>query len=114
MVEGLVAAGFEPKHIAGALELPLVQLKEHYAEELEEGLVRANGRVVKNLLDIATSDSRQAVAAIKFWLANKANWVDRSTHEHTGANGEPIQAAIVELDPKTVEAIRRRYISNTD
>lgn len=109
-----MAAGIDAKIVAQSLDITTKELETLYADELEFGLSRANARVVQNLLDIATGNTRQAVAAIKLWLTNRAGWTDKSTHELTGPDGKPIETTTVELDEATVEAIRRRYITNTD
>jgi hypothetical protein len=113
-VEALTAAGIKPEVIAKTLEISVEQLKKSYADELEYGIANANAKVIRNLYDIATSNSRQAVPAIKLWLTNRAGWTDKSAHEITGADGKPIETATIALDEKTIEAIRRRYIANSD
>lgn len=111
-VETLVAAGVSKKTIARTIGCTLKELEEHYQEELECGLETANARVIANVFNTATGNSRNAMTAAALWLKNKAGWKEKTTHEHTGEDGKPIEHAQVELDPKTIERIRRRYITD--
>jgi hypothetical protein len=113
-VENMVAAGIKPEVIARVMDISVETLKKTYAAELEFGQATAVAKVVANVLDIATSNSRQAVSAAALFLKNRAGWTDKQSHEFTGADGKPIETATVTLDAKTVEAIRRRYITNGD
>lgn len=113
-VENLSAAGIKPEVIARVMEITPKELTQHYSTELEYGRETAVARVVKNIVDIATSNSRQAVAAASLFLKNCAGWTDKQSHELTGSNGKPIETAVVSLDEKTIKTIRSRYITNAD
>ena|SRR5215207_7587393 len=114
LVENMIAAGLKPTVIAGVLDITTEVLQKEYGAELEFGRARVTSKLIDNLINIGTSNSRQAVAAIALWMKNCAGWSDRSTHELTGPDGRPIEHATVSLDEKAVEAIRRRYITNGD
>jgi len=112
MVETLVAAGTDRKVIARVLGCTLKELEEHYQEELETGLATANAKVVRNVFVTATGNSRNAMTAAALWLKNRAGWKEKTTHEHTGEDGKPIEHAEVQLTEEAIEKIRRRYITD--
>jgi hypothetical protein len=109
-VEVLVAAGVKKDVIARTIGCTVSELEKHHQEELDTGLEVANAKVINNVFNTAVGNSRQAMTAASLWLKNRAGWKDKQSHEHTGEDGRPIETATVELDPKAVEAIRRRYI----
>jgi len=111
-VEILVAGGVDRKVIARVLGCTLKELEEHYQEELEVGLATANAKVMRNVFVTATGNGRQAMTAAALWLKNRAGWKEKTTHEHTGEDGKPIETASVDLSEEAIERIRRRYITD--
>jgi hypothetical protein len=111
-VELLVAAGVDEKTIARVIGCSPAELREHYTEELELGLHTANAKVITNVFNTATSNSRQAMTAASLWLKNRAGWKDKQAHELTGEDGKPIETTQVQLSEEAIERIRRRYITD--
>jgi hypothetical protein len=110
----MVAAGIDKKIIARVIGCTLTELENFHSEELELGLATANARVVRNVYNLATSNSKQAMTAAAFWLKNRAGWKEKATHELTGADGNPIETAQVDLSPETLDRIRSKYIGDSD
>lgn len=67
-----VAFGLDDAQIAVILRCTVNDVKTHYAEDLEHGLTRINARVQAAVLHQALF--KEDVAAMKFWLINKAGW----------------------------------------
>ena len=66
-------------------------LREHYRDELDLGMARANISVGRNLYRIATGDSPQAAPAGMFWMKTRAGWKETVRQENTGPDGGPIE-----------------------
>ena len=66
-------------------------IREHYRDELDLGMARANISVGRNLYRIATGNSPQAAPAGMFWMKTRAGWKETVRQENTGADGGPIE-----------------------
>jgi hypothetical protein len=66
-------------------------LREHYRDELDLGMARANISVGRNLYRIATGNSPQAAPAAMFWMKTRAGWKETVRQENTGPDGGPIE-----------------------
>jgi hypothetical protein len=78
-VETIAGLGAPEHGIAKTLGIDPKALQEHYAEELEAGIVKANIRVAENLYRRATCDGREAVGAAIICLKAPAGWRETST-----------------------------------
>lgn len=79
--------GLPQEQIAALLSIDPKTLREHYRKELDQGIARANGQVVKSLYASATAGD--TTAAI-WWTKTRLGWKDTSRMEHTGADGGSI------------------------
>lgn len=84
--------------IARMVGIDAPTLRALYAEELENGLVKANTKVAENLYRKATGEGREAVGAAIFWLKARAGWRETTTHEIAGRGGAPIRIEITGAD----------------
>jgi hypothetical protein len=83
----------------------LKTLHKHFRVELDTGMVRANARVAESLFRQAVgapaqydasgklirSEQAPVVSAGIFWAKARMGWKERDVHEHTGADGGPIE-----------------------
>lgn len=76
-------------------------LRQHFAQEMQEGAVRANSNVAQSLYNKATGGD--TIAAI-FWLKCRAHWKETAQAvEVTGANGGPLR--VQSMSDAELEAI---------
>lgn len=68
----LVAFGLDENQIAVILKCTPDEVRTHYAEELEHGLVRVNARVMSAVLHSALYND--SAPDRKLWLMNRAGW----------------------------------------
>jgi hypothetical protein len=97
-VETMAGLGAPESGIARMLGIDPKTLREHYAGELEDGVMKANTRVAESLYRRATCEGREAVGAAIFWLKARAGWRETSTHELAGRDGQPIRIEISGVD----------------
>lgn len=74
-------------------QLPITEktLRHHFKKEIREGGITANSLVAQSLFAKATGNGPSAVTAAIFWLKCRAGWKEVQVHEHTGADGGPIE-----------------------
>ncbi len=60
-VEAMAGYGLPAEDIAQVLRIDVEELRRHYADELEDGRIKANSRVAENLFRKATGEGREAV-----------------------------------------------------
>lgn len=104
-VESMASYGIKQDEIADVLGVDPKTLRTHYRKELDLSSTKANALVAQSLFAKATASqcSGPSVTAAIFWLKTRAGWKERDVHEHTGADGGPIQIQRVErviVDPK--------------
>jgi len=80
-VEAMAGFGLPAEDIAQVLRIDVEELRRDYADELEDGRIKANSRVAENLYRKATGEGREAVVAAIFWLKTRARWKETQTHE---------------------------------
>ena len=85
------AIGTPQETIGRLIGISHVTLREHYRDELDLGMARANICVGRNLYRIATGNSPQAAPAGMFWMKTRAGWRETVRQENTGPNGGPIE-----------------------
>jgi hypothetical protein len=78
MAETFSAFGIPQDDIARLIGLSGPTLREHYREELDLGLIKANAKVAQNLSTIACKPNREGLDAAKFWLRVHADWSEYS------------------------------------
>lgn len=71
-VTHLVAFGLDENQIAAVLKCTADDVRRHYVEELEHGLMRVNARVMSAVLHAALY--QDSAVDRKLWLTNKAGW----------------------------------------
>ena len=74
MVETFAAFGIPQDDIAKVIGITPPTLREHYRDELDLGLIKANAKVAQNLFTIACKPSREGLTAAMFWLRGRAGW----------------------------------------
>jgi len=84
MVEGMAGVGIPQAGIASLTINPTTgkginetTLREHFGQELEAGVHKANTRVGQTLFEKAIGSGPQAVTAAIFWLKCRAGWRER-------------------------------------
>lgn len=87
MVETFSAFGIPQLDIARVIGITAPTLREHYREELDLGLIKANAKVAQNLFTMATKPGREGLDAAKFWLRTRAGW---TAAVPTTPEGEPL------------------------
>ena len=78
MVETFSAFGIPQDDIARVIGITPPTLREHYREEIDLGLIKANAKVAQNLFTIACKPTREGLDAAKFWLRVRAGWSEYS------------------------------------
>ena len=68
-------------------------LRAHFARELVAGKAAANSRVGSTLFEKAMSGDTTAMI---WWSKTQMRWAETQKHEHTGADGAPIEFARIE------------------
>ena len=99
LVKNLRLAQLPIPIIAERLDISESALKRHYRAELDAGGDGANASVAQALFQRATDPTQpgQTQAAI-FWLKCRAGWKEEpSSVELTGANGGPLNVAILDV-----------------
>lgn len=102
MVKGYVACGTPQEDVAKILGIDPKTLREHYRDELDLSMAKANAMVAQNLFKIATAPAggRETVTAAIFWLKTKAGFKETDRHELVGKDGGPItsqQTVLIEF-----------------
>ncbi len=103
LVKMLAAVGARVDDIGTKLGISHDTVLKYYRQELEEGRIDANAQVAQTLFQQAKSGN---TAAMIFWMKTRAGWKEKSTHELVGADGGPIQSAMI-LEVAGVEAKSR-------
>ena len=68
-------------------------LRAHFARELVAGKAAANSRVGSTLFEKAMGGDTTAMI---WWSKTQMRWAETQKHEHTGADGAPIEFARIE------------------
>jgi len=68
-------------------------LRAHFGPELVSGKSKANAQVGKNLFQKATGGDTTAMI---WWSKTQMRWAETQKHEHTGADGAPLEFAKIE------------------
>jgi len=94
-VEALSGYGLPQEQIAILIRggIHLDTLRTHFATELVAGKAKANGQIGKTLFQKAISGD--TTAAI-WWSKTQMRWKEVQQHEHTGADGGPINVQKIE------------------
>jgi hypothetical protein len=90
-VEAMSAYGIPQQKIAAVIGICKPTLEKYYRVELDTADAKATAKVAESLFQKATGNHPQSVTAGIFWLKTRAGWKDTTRHEHTGANGGPLQ-----------------------
>lgn len=106
-VEALVVCGIPEDHIARVLGIVPNTLKAHYREILDTAVERVHGLAVGKLIAAMV---RGEAWAICFYLKTRAGWRETNRTEHTGADGQPliparVEVVVVPAGTRTVDAV---------
>lgn len=85
-VEKCVAFGMSQEAICAIINCTPLELKGHYALELQFGLEKVNAQVGMALMHAALED--RDINAMKFWLTNRAGWLregEKKSEEESGS-----------------------------
>lgn len=93
-VEAMVVCGIPEDHIARVLGIVPVTLRKHYREVIDTAVARVHGLAVGKLIGAMY---RGEPWAICFYLKTRAGWREQNRIEHTGADGQPLIPARVEV-----------------
>lgn len=94
-VEALSGYGLPQEQIAILVRggIHINTLREHFSTELVSGKAKANGQVGKTLFQKAMAGD---TAAMIWWSKAQMRWAETQKHEHTGADGSPIEIKKIE------------------
>lgn len=84
--ESASGLGLPHEQIGALLGIDDKTLRKYYRKELDNGIAKANGQVVKSLYNSATSGD--TTAAI-WWTKTRLGWKDLSRVEISGPDGGP-------------------------
>jgi len=88
-VEVMTGLGLTQEQIGKILGVSEDTLQRHYADEIANGVAKANVQVAQNLFNIATSRDSGAVAAAIFWMKTRGKWRETNHLVHSGDDKEP-------------------------
>jgi len=94
-VEALSGYGLPIEQIAVLIRdgIDADTLRKHFSTELLSGKAKANGQVGKTLFQkVMAGDTTAAI----WWSKTQMKWAETQKHEHTGADGAPIEFAKIE------------------
>jgi hypothetical protein len=92
LVKSLSAFGVAQELIALKIGIRSAKsLRKYFRQELDQGTLEANAKVMQTLLQMATSG--QHPAATFFWLKCRAGWRERSHFESTPTEPPPFVVA---------------------
>ena len=77
-------------------------LRTHFAAELVSGKAKANGQIGKTLFQKAMDGD---TASLIWWSKAQMRWAETQKHEHTGADGAPIQVAALDATKLSTAAL---------
>lgn len=91
-VEAMAGLGMTHDEICLLTKLSGKTLRKHYAEELDAGAIKMHLSVKNRLRTLMTQDDDLKVAAstVMFFLKTQCGWSEKTKHEHTGADGDPL------------------------
>lgn len=68
-------------------------LRAHFASEMQSGKAKANAQVGKTLFQkVMAGDTTAAI----WWSKTQMRWAETQRHEHTGADGAPLEFTKIE------------------
>lgn len=83
-VEVMTGLGLTQEQIGKILGVSEDTLQRHYADEIANGVAKANVQVAQNLFNIATSREQGSVAAAIFWMKSRGKWKEVNHVAHGG------------------------------
>lgn len=103
-VEAMSGYGLPHDHIAVLLRdgISIDTLRKHFASELLRGKAMANGQIGKTLFQKAMAGDTTAMI---WWTKSQMRWAETQKHEHTGADGAPIQLDAIDARQLSTEAL---------
>jgi hypothetical protein len=97
-IENYVAIGLNQEQIAVVIGRSVDSLDRHCRHQLDSGKFKANAKIGGRLFEKAMGGD---TAALIFWAKTQMGWKETDRHEHTGANGGPIQHEQVTSDAES-------------
>jgi transposase-like protein len=114
IVERCCGSNWSHNDIARLVGISDETLRKYYRDELDSGRQKCLARVEMAVYQVASDpDHRDFAAMAKFFLKSKANWTETNRVEHTGADGQPIQAQVAVsnvLDSTRLNAEQRQNL----
>ncbi len=98
VVEALAGYGIPQAEIARHLKMDKKTLFKYFRNELEEGPIKANASVVKNLHRMASIGNN--VAASIFWCKTRLGWREVERIEMTDGDGKPFKPTLTIINKK--------------
>ena len=80
----MTGLGLTQEQIGKILGVSEDTLQRHYADEIANGVAKANVQVAQNLFNIATSREQGSVAAAIFWMKSRGKWKEVNHVAHGG------------------------------
>ena len=108
MVSAMVAFGVVHTEIARLLGIGATSFKDHFAEEIATGTIRANSQVATALFRAATTGG--SVRAMTFWLKARAGWVEAQPEDHAPkptSEANELRTMVGQLDAEGRAAYRK-------
>jgi hypothetical protein len=78
-------------------------LRDHFREELDRGVIKANAAVAQSLFQKATGNGQQSVTAAIWWSKTRMGW--KETVQHTGPGGAAIPLRLESLTDEQLDIL---------
>ena len=94
-VEALSGYGLPIEQIGALVRdgIHIDTLRAHFSAELQSGKAKANAQVGKTLFSkVMAGDTTAAI----WWSKTQMRWAETQKHEHTGADGAPLEFTKIE------------------
>ncbi|NDC25384.1 MAG: hypothetical protein EBZ49_14825 [Proteobacteria bacterium] len=93
LVESSSGLGLPHESIAVLVGIDDKTLRKHYRAELDMGKAKANGQIAKTLFSKAVAGD---TTSLIWWTKSQMRWSEVQKHEHTGADGGPMEFKQIE------------------
>ncbi len=100
LVEHYVSLGYTQEQVGALMEKSVDTLARHCRRELDLGKLSVNAKIGGKLFQKAMGGD---TSALIFWAKTQMGWKETERHEHTGADGGPIECR--ELARREVEEL---------
>lgn len=97
--------GLKQNEIAVVMKIPEITIRRRCAQELTNGVIKANSNIISRLYKQAMEGDKTLLI---FWAKARCGWVEKQYHEIVGKDGKdlmPTPVAHLNLDKLTAEQI---------